>query len=100
MRVASETVHLAAPAGSAWWLHVDLDGLSTADLPAVDYPQDGGLSWFDLADFTGAALSIGGGVGATITIYNPDLDPERRHARMIVELIGSVAEGLEAQAWA
>lgn len=27
-----------------WWLHVDLDVMSTEALPAVDYPQPGGLS--------------------------------------------------------
>jgi len=31
-----------------------------------------------------------------VTIYNPDRDPDRRHAPAIMELIGGLAEGLEA----
>jgi arginase len=94
--VASTTVRrIASPAG--WWLHVDLDVLSSEALPAVDYRQPGGLSWSELADLTSSALSIGGCLGATITIYNPDLDPGRRHASRIVEFIGSLSEGLEAR---
>ncbi|WP_167768745.1 arginase family protein [Nocardia sp. CS682] len=42
--------------GFPWWLHVDLDVLSTAAMPAVDYPQPGGLDWSDLAAITHAAI--------------------------------------------
>ncbi|WP_169745069.1 arginase family protein [Cryptosporangium arvum] len=57
-----------------WWLHVDLDVLSTEALPAVDYPQPGGLSWEQLETLTGQLLTIGGCGGLSVTIYNPDLD--------------------------
>jgi len=80
---------------SDWWLHVDLDVLSTDALPAVDYRQPGGLSWTELTDLTTAALLAGGCVGATVTIYNPDLDPDRRFAPAIVEFIVGLAAGLE-----
>ena len=84
--------------GPDWWLHVDLDVLSSDALPAVDYPQDGGLSWSDLATLTGSALAAGGCLGATVTIFNPDLDPDGRYARAVVEFIGGLADGLEARA--
>ena len=87
---------LAAP-GSHWWLHIDLDVLSTESLPAVDYLQEGGVSWSDLVSITHMALSIGGCVGATVAIYNPDLDPDRLHASRIVEFIGLLAEDLDAR---
>lgn len=93
--VAREAARLVAAAGAGWWLHVDLDVLSTDALPAVDYHQPGGLSWPELAELTSAALSVGGSLGASVTIYNPDLDPERRYAPAIVELIGQLAEGLQ-----
>src|SRR5215475_3369580 len=32
-------------AGQRWWLHTDLDVLTTAELAAVDYPQPGNLTW-------------------------------------------------------
>jgi arginase len=59
---------------SMWWLHIDLDVLTTDALPAVDYPQPGGLSWIQLEDLSTAALSVGGCLGASVVIYNPDLD--------------------------
>jgi arginase len=81
--------------GAPWWLHVDLDVLSTAALPAVDYQQPGGLAWTDLRELTAAALARGGCVGATVTIYNPDLDPGERHAGTIATFVEELAEGLE-----
>ncbi len=57
-----------------WWLHVDLDVLSTAALPAVDYPQPGGLGWDQLGQLTAALLALGGCSGISVCIYNPDLD--------------------------
>jgi arginase len=68
----------------AWWLHIDLDVLSTEALPAVDYPQPGGISWADLRALTTTALTAPGCVGITLCIYNPDLDPTRRYADQIV----------------
>jgi arginase len=83
--------------GAPWWLHVDLDVLSTAALPAVDYQQPGGLSWADLRELTAAALARGGCVGATVTIYSPDLDPGDRHAGTIAAFVRELAEGMDAQ---
>lgn len=77
-----------------WWLHTDLDVLSTAALAAVDYLQPGGLSWDQLTEVVTAALAVGGCRGWSVTIYNPDLDPDGAAARRIVELVG---EG--ARAW-
>ena len=85
-------------AESGWWLHVDLDVLSSEALPAVDYRQDGGLSWSDLTALTRSAISAGGCLGATVTIFNPDLDPDGRYALAIVEFIGGLADGLETKA--
>jgi arginase len=59
---------------AGWWCHVDLDVLATASLSAVDYPQPGGLSWNQLERLTAACLSVPGCLGASVVIYNPDLD--------------------------
>ena len=75
-----------------WWLHIDLDVLSTAALPAVDYPQPGGLSWSALEAVTTAALGAPGCLGITVCIYNPDLDPTRAHAGRIVDFVGRLSE--------
>lgn len=92
-----QMVRRLAAAESGWWLHVDLDVLSSDALAAVDYEQVGGLSWSDLGEFTHTALSIGGCLGATVTTYNPDLDPDRLYASRIVEFIGWLADGLDAR---
>jgi arginase len=72
-----------------WWLHVDLDVLSTEALPAIDYPQPDGLSWDHLAAVTLAALSTARPVGWNVTIYNPDLDPTGQGAARIVAYLGA-----------
>jgi arginase len=72
------------------WLHVDLDVLSTESLPAVDYQQPGGLSWEQLEALAGTALSSGKISGCNVTIYNPDMDPDGRHARRIVSFLENV----------
>jgi arginase len=72
------------------WLHIDLDVLSTRSLPAVDYRQPGGLSWKQLEELAKAILSSGNVVGCNVTIYNPDLDPNRRHAKRIVKFLSAV----------
>ncbi|PXX57496.1 arginase [Nocardia tenerifensis] len=75
--------------GVAWWLHVDLDVLSAEAMPAVDYPQPGGLDWPDLTAIT-AAATRSGCAGMTSTTYNPDLDADGRHARRIVGYLADV----------
>jgi arginase len=77
-----------------WWFHLDLDVLATDALAAVRYPQPGGLDWEQLSELTRVALTSRGLVGWDITIYNPDLDPDRRGAQRIVEFFESMATHL------
>jgi arginase len=76
-----------------WWLHVDLDVLSTQALPAVDYPQPGGLSWDQLEALTEHLLSLGGCGGLSVTIYNPDLDGGAAAGR-ITDYVAGAARSL------
>jgi arginase len=96
--VADETQaaleHLKASA-ERFWLHVDLDVLSTASLAAVDYQQPGGLSWDELTDLTGRALADPGCVGWSVVIYNPDLDPGGHGARDIVSYMTTASADLD-----
>ena len=80
-----------SPVGAPWWLHVDLDVLSSEALPAVDYLQPGGLSWAELETVATTALAHPGCVGMTVTIYDPDLDPDGRHAARIVAFVATLA---------
>jgi len=74
-----------------WWLHVDLDVLSSAALTAVDYPQPGGLSWEQLETLTGSLLALGGCGGLSVSIYNPDLDAGAAAARIADYVAGAAA---------
>jgi arginase len=90
-----ELTAVLAPAGDAWWFHVDLDVLATEALAAVDYPQPGGLDWARLDEATGVILERPGCRGASIVIYNPQLDDGAAAAR-IAEYAQSVATMLAA----
>jgi arginase len=95
-RVAADPVGATAAATVAlehpWWFHLDLDVLSTEALSSVDYPQPGGIGWDELGGVAATALGAAP-AGWDITIYDPDLDPERTDARRIVAFIASsVAE--------
>ena len=70
-----------------WWLHIDLDVLDSDSLRAVDYEQPGGLDWGALTAITTVALASVHCLGWTVTIYNPDLDPDSTGAARIVEYI-------------
>jgi arginase len=77
----------------AWWLHVDLDVLSTEALPAVDYPQPGGVSWERLELVAATALEVPGCAGLSVVIYNPDLDggaAAPRIARFVTTVAGAL----------
>jgi arginase len=75
----------------AWWLHVDLDVLSTESLGAVDYRQPGGLGWEALTRLSKVALAGPGLIGWDVTIYNPDRDPDGTDATRIVQyLVGAL----------
>jgi arginase len=90
---AREAIAALGPGSPRFWLHVDLDVLQTDEFPAADYLQPGGLSWAELSDIAAVALADERCFGASVVIYNPDLDPDRSSAARIVrflsELVGS-----------
>jgi len=91
---AREAVEVLAKSSPAFWTHIDLDVLVTEDLAAVDYPQPGGLDWGQLLEIATYALAAPGCLGASVVIYNPDLDPERVAAERIVEFVGDLVAAL------
>ena len=76
------------------WFHVDLDVLSSRSMSAVDYKQPGGINWNQLKKITKAIMSSGYTTGMNITIYNPDMDPDRRFAKQIVSYLEYTASFL------
>ena len=79
-----------AAIGCPFWLHLDLDVLRTGDFPAADYLQPGGLGWAELTEIAATALADPRCLGASVVIYNPDLDPDRTTARRIVRFLADL----------
>jgi arginase len=90
-----------AARSAGWWLHLDLDVLAQDELASQRVPGDedttGGLTWPQLTDALTAALAVEGCRGWTVTIYDPDQDPDGRDARRIVQLVRELAPHLPAQ---
>jgi arginase len=88
----------AAGHGAGWWLHVDVDVLAEHELASQFVPGDegtpGGLTWPQLTSALTAALAVGGCRGLSVSIYDPDQDPDGSDARRIVRLIGELAPSL------
>ena len=76
---------LATIDAEAFWLHIDLDVLSSSAFAAVDYPQPGGLHWDLLDRLSRTAVGDPRCRGASIVIYNPDLDPSGEAAAQVIE---------------
>jgi arginase len=79
---------LSRPDLAGFWIHLDVDVLDDAIMPAVDYRQPGGLSLSELEIILGAALDAPGASGVEITIFNPALDPTGEVARTLVRTLG------------
>jgi arginase family enzyme len=65
--------------------------LSREEFSACGAPGEvmlpGGLTWAELGALAASALGSGGIRGWSLGVYNPDLDPQRRSARRIVEFV-------------
>ncbi|MGW3625078.1 arginase family protein [Streptomyces sp. NPDC000880] len=70
-----------------YWVHLDVDVLDDALMPAVDYRLPGGLSWAELESVLRTALGDERAVGLDVTIFNPRLDPEGTIAARLVECL-------------
>jgi arginase len=90
-----ETSRADSPAATAlraletpdFWLHIDLDVLATDAFGAADYLQPGGLTWGELDAIAGTAVADARCRGASVVIYNPELDPDRHAADQVIEFV-------------
>jgi arginase len=74
------------------WLHIDLDVLDQAVMPAVDSPGTPGLTYDELASLVRTLLRTGRIAGLDIAIYDPDLDPSGKYAAGIVACVAAMLE--------
>ncbi len=76
-----------------FWIHFDVDVLGDEIMPAVDYRMKDGLSYAELTSLLGAAFATRKVKGMTLTIYNPNLDPQRSFARNLVATLLEILPG-------
>src|SRR5918996_5961744 len=77
---------------AGFWIHLDVDVLDDAIMPAVDYRLDGGgLSFSDLSELLKIILGSGCAVGMNITIFNPLLDVD---GSITSRFVSSIVAGL------
>lgn len=76
---------------SGIWIHLDVDVLDDAIMPAVDYRMPGGMNFAELSELLKVLFKSGRIVGMDITIFNPNLDSDGSIAR---RLVSSITDGL------
>lgn len=86
-RLGNEVAARFASEPGRFWLHLDLDVLDEAVLPAVDYRMSGGLDWDELAELFRPLATSPGLIGIDVTILNPRLDPNGAHAKRTVQFL-------------
>jgi len=83
--------HLCRPELDGFWIHLDVDVLDDAIMPAVGYRMPDGLSWQELETILDAAMRSGRARGINITIFEPKRDQSGSIAR---DLVNTLARGL------
>jgi arginase len=67
------------------WVHLDVDVLDPSVMPAVDSPEPDGMTYPELVETLATVLADRRVVGLNVTIYDPDLDEDGRHAASLSE---------------
>ncbi len=70
-----------------FWIHLDVDVLNPAVMPAVDSPEPGGPMPEELLGVLTPLVRHPHARGLDVTIYDPALDPDRSSARRLVQLL-------------
>jgi arginase len=78
---------VAASPLDGYWLHVDVDILDPAIMPAVDSPAPGGLAPAELTALLAALAPRAS--GAEVTVFDPDLDPGGQHAALLASILAT-----------
>jgi arginase len=78
---------------AGYWLHVDVDVLDPAVMPAVDAPEPGGIAFTELESLLTGLVSSPHCLGLELTVFDPDYDPDGRYA---AELVETLVTGLSA----
>ena len=70
-----------------YFVHLDADVLDPSVMPAADAPDPGGLDYPQLVELLRPLVTNPACVGLEVTIYDPDLDPDARHAAALTDAV-------------
>jgi len=97
-QVATEVLdHLTEAGVEGAWVHLDVDVLDPAIMPAVDSPDPGGLSADELSRLLGPLMRSEMVWGMQITIYDPERDPGGGAADTLVGVMKEAVSGAPRQ---
>lgn len=74
---------------AGYWVHVDVDVLDPAVMPAVDAPDAGGIAFPELELLLAGLVDTPHCLGVEITVFDPDYDPEGYYAAEIVDMLAA-----------
>ena len=78
---------------AGYWVHIDVDVLDPAVMPAVDAPSPGGIAFPELELLLAGLVESPHCLGVEITVFDPDYDPDGEYA---AEITSAVSAGLAA----
>ncbi|WP_238331936.1 arginase family protein [Kribbella jejuensis] len=73
-----------------FWVHLDVDVLDAAVMPAVDSPEPGGIGYAELREVLRPLVRDPRCVGLDVGIFDPDLDPDGRYAAELTDALVAV----------
>ena len=76
---------------AGYWVHVDVDVLDPAVMPAVDAPDPGGIAFAELELLIAGLVDTPHCLGLELTVFDPDYDPDGAYA---AEITSAVVAGL------
>lgn len=72
---------------AGFWVHVDVDVLDPAVMPAVDAPDDGGIAHRELELLIAGLVGHPGCLGLEVTVFDPDQDPKGGYAAELADTL-------------
>lgn len=72
-------------------MHIDVDVLDPAVMPAVDAPDPGGIAFAELEILLAGLVDTPHCLGVELTVFDPDYDPDGAYA---AEIVNTVVAGL------
>lgn len=81
------SARLDRPELHGFWIHLDVDVLDAAIMPAVDSPEPDGLDGDRLAGLLAWLVAHPQAAGMDVCIFDPDLDPDGTYAARLVEIL-------------